>query len=479
MEKPKMIKKPEMPANQANIFKNIKPRKQHIKNKKNKNITLNPGEKGNKKKLGQTLAYVLLLVFLVGFSAGCYDAVEIDQEVYALVIGVDKGVSNAIRITFQVPTYKGGGQGGMAEGGGGGKDGETGELDGTVVSTVEAPSLIEAINMLNATSNRTLSLSHAKLLVFSEEYAREGVGRYIEPLARFREVRELMRVVICKGKAEDFIKENIPVIGQNISKEIELSFLQSQNTAYFRDVFFTEFYIDLLSPYGQPTAIYAGVNDFTQMADSEPGQEAPLQTYLDIQPGLIPRKGGNKKEFFGTAVFDGDRMVGGLNPEESRFFLMAIGEFERSFFTLEDQDKPGYIYVIEVAAESKPQISARFADGVPAIDLRLKLDIDLASIQSRISYEKLGIIEGLEAYLETYFQEGIKKTIEKTQREFKADIFHFGRKVAGNFRTIQELKEYNWLQHYPEAKVNVTVKVNVRRSGYFYETHHIYSTKLK
>jgi spore germination protein KC len=158
---------------------------------------------------------------------------------------------------------------------------------------------------------------------------------------------------------------------------------------------------------------------------------------------------------------------------------MAIGEFERSFFTLEDQDKPGYIYVIEVAAESKPQISARFADGVPAIDLRLKLDIDLASIQSRISYEKLGIIEGLEAYLETYFQEGIKKTIEKTQREFKADIFHFGRKVAGNFRTIQELKEYNWLQHYPEAKVNVTVKVNVRRSGYFYETHHIYSTKLK
>ncbi|HHV64116.1 MAG TPA: Ger(x)C family spore germination protein [Peptococcaceae bacterium] len=428
----------------------------------------------------KVLAYVLLLVFLALFLAGCYDAKEIDQEVYALVIGVDKGVNNAIRITFQVPTYKDGGQGGMGGGGGDGDNGtETGELDGTVVATVEAPSLIEAINILNATSNRMISLSHAKMLVFSEEYAREGVGRYIEPLARFREVRELMRVVVCRGKAEDFIKENKPVISQNIAKDIELSYLQSQNTGYFRDVFFTEFYIDLLSPYGQPTAIYAGVNEFDQMLDSEPGLSAPPKTYLDIKPGLIPRKGGNKKDLFGTAVFDGDRMVGSLNPEETRFFLMSIGEFERSYFTLEDQNKPGYIYVLEVTAVSKPRIKARIADGVPVIDLSLELDADLASIQSRINYEKSDLIEGFEAYLESYFQKGIKNTIEKTQKEFGTDIFQFGKKIAGNFRTIQEFEEYNWLKHYPEAEINVNVKVNVRRSGYFYETHHIFSTKLE
>jgi spore germination protein KC len=44
-----------------------------------------------------------------------------------------------------------------------------------VVSTVEAPSLLEGINLLNAAVNRQVSLMHAKMLVFSEEYAREGV----------------------------------------------------------------------------------------------------------------------------------------------------------------------------------------------------------------------------------------------------------------------------------------------------------------
>lgn len=434
--------------------------------------------KANNKAMVKTKLW-LWVVFLIIISfplSGCYDSIEIDQEVYALVIGVDKGVNNMIRVTMQVPTYKDG-SGGIGNGGGGSGGGEeTGEVEGTIVSTVEAPSLIEGINMLNSASYRRISLSQAKMLVFSEEYARGGVASYIEPLARYREVRELMRVVVCKGLAEDFIKENRTLIGQNIAKDIELAYLQAKSSGYFRDVFFTEFYVALLTPYGQPTAIYAGINDFRQMAEKT-GQEPPLQTELDIEPGLIPRKGGSKKEMFGTAVFDGDKMVGTLSQNETRFYLMGIGEFESGFFTMEDKNKPGDIIVLEVQAVRKPRIKAGFENGVPVIDLRITLDIDMASIQSRIHYEKLDKINELESYIEAYFVEGIKKTIEKTQQQWNTDIFHFGKKMAGSFRTIQEMEGYNWLSHYQEAEVNVQVQAKIRRSGYFFGTRHIFSSK--
>lgn len=424
-------------------------------------------------KLKKITALVTIFLLSLGLP-GCYDAIEIDEEVYALSIGVDKGINNAIRVTFQYATYNedsGGGMGGNGE--------ESGEVGATIVSTVEAASLLEAINIMNASVNRQVSLMHVKMLVFSEEFAREGVGKYIEPLSRFREVRELMRIVVCKGKAQDFIKETKAFIGSNPSKALELMFEQSKNSGYFPDMIFGDFYVDLLTPYGQPVAAYAGVNDFTQLDEGSKNEQSPLKPELDIEPGDIPRTGGTKKEIFGLAVFDGDRMVGTLSQNETRFFLMGIGEFQRGFFTFVDENEPELIYVIEAQLARKPSINARMENGVPIIGLDLKLDADIISIQSRRHYEMLDNIDEFESKLQVYFERGIKDTIEKTQIEHNADIFHFGKKVAANFMTIQELDDYNWIKHYQEAVVNVSVSVNARRTGFIYGATPIRSTESK
>lgn len=410
------------------------------------------------------LVIVMILICLV--LPGCYDATEVDEEVYALAIGVDKGVSNAIRITFQYATYQDSG-GGMNGGGGGGSESEeSGEVTGTIVSTVEAASLLEGINLMNAAVNRQISLMHVKMLVFSEEYAREGVAKYVEPLARFRELREFMRVVVCKGQASDFIKENKTFIGSNPSKAMELMFEQSKNSGYYPDTMFNDFYIAMVTPYGQATAIYAGVNDFNAI-DSSNEDDAPVVTPQDIEPGLIPRKGGTKKEFFGTALFNGDSMVGSLSQNETRYFLMAIGEFRRGFFTFDDPNEPGYICVLDLQPARPPKVRAVFADGVPVINLRLMIDADVLSIQSRKHYEKLENIEEFSNTIARQIEENLIKTIKKTQA-LNTDIFHFGKKVARNFRTIDEMEQYNWLMNYKDARINVEVELHVRRSGYIF-----------
>jgi len=414
------------------------------------------------------LAVWLSLILLL--LPGCYDATEIDNEIYALAIGVDKGVNNMLQITFQYATYKdNGGGGGQGQGGGGGGGEENGEVDGTIVATVEAPSLLEAINMINASSNRQMSLTHAKMLVFSEEYAREGIGGFIETITRFREIRETMRIVVCNGSAQELIRENKSPIGPNTAKNMELFFYQAKNSGYFPDIKFHDFYNMLLSPFKQPTAIYAGINNFQHLEDPA-GSKSRLDTELDVAPGEIPRTGGNKKEYFGTAVFNGDKMVGFLTPNETRFYLIASGQYRWGYFTLPDENSPGESYVLEVAADEKPAVKIRFEDGVPVIDLKVSLTADIASIESGINYEKLDKIHGLEQSAAAYLKKGINDTIRRTQIEWNSDIFEFGKKVAGKFRTIQEMEAYNWLTRYKEARVNVDVDLELRKTGFLFET---------
>lgn len=416
---------------------------------------------------------------------GCFDAVEIDEEVYALAIGVDQGPSGMVRLTFQYVSYKeggagqsGGGGGGSGSGGGSSSD-DTGEVDGTIVSTVETTSLLEGINLLNATVNRQVSLTHAKMLVFSEDYARKGVQRYVDPLVRFREAREFMRVVVCKGKAEDFIRENKTLIGTNAAKAIDLMFEQSKNTGYFPDVFFTDFYASLLSPYGQPTAVYAGVNDFKRLSDTAGETPTEIIAQTPYVPGAIPRKGGTKKELFGTAVFDGDKMVGNLNQNETRFFLMTIGEFQTGYFTLEDPDHPSYFIVIQAQLVENPKVKARMQNGLPVIDIALKLDTNVISIQSREHYESAQEIQALEKLIQDYFTKGIQDTIRLTQEKWNTDIFYFGKKIAGNFMTIPEFEKYNWLTHYQDAVINTKVTVKLWGSGNIYQASPIRNTAIQ
>jgi len=51
-------------------------------------------------------------------------------------------------------------------------------------TTVEAPSIYSGLNMINSYVSKQLNMSQIKVLVFSEELAREGIEKYINALMR-------------------------------------------------------------------------------------------------------------------------------------------------------------------------------------------------------------------------------------------------------------------------------------------------------
>lgn len=406
--------------------------------------------------------FVIVITLLGLLLTGCRDSSEVDDNIYAVAVGLDKGVNNKVIVTIQYPKYS-------SIRGGGGDSSNTGE-DTSTIHSMEAPSLLEAIDLLNMAISRRVSLLHTKMLVISEDFAKEGIGAFLAPLSRFRETRRTMFVVVTKGTANNFLQENKTTIGPSITKAIELMMAQSKHNGFFPSLNFHNFYRDIISTYSNATAIYAGINDWGHLKTEGGKRESPLVTQRDLKPGELPRRSPAKREFVGTAVFNGDKMVGSLNPYETRYMLMLQGKFRKGIMTIEDEKSPGNGIIVSIRNGRPTKVKGWFDNSKPVIDIDLNIEADIGAIHSRINYESSKLVEDLNKQLEQEIKKGVEKTIEKTKKEFKTDIFQFGKKLAGYFPTIQEWEKYNWLSHYPDAKVNVNVKVNVRRTGLMIES---------
>ncbi len=420
-----------------------------------------------------------LCIFICFFSTGCYDAEEVDDEVYALMLGIDKGTTNSIRLTIQYPTYKSGGGGG---GGGGGEDNKGGmggsnEAPGSNIHTIEAPTVLEALDMYGMAISRRVSLMHAKNLIISEEVAREGMERYLAPLARYREARRIVNIAVVKGTAQKYIQNNKSNIGESLSKAMELMSVQADNTSFFPRVDFFNFYKSLLSSYQQGYTAYTGINDFKELSDKIPPGKAPQRIDNGYEPGKLPRSGVAKREFVGTTVFNKDRMVGYFNSEETRYFLMVKGRFRRGIITLKDQESPGDSIPLDFRPSRKPVIKGYFKNGKPYIFVKLEMEADIGSIQSRIYYEDKDKLDKLNKQASKFVQDRVVEVIGKAQYIYKSDIFGFGQKLAGYFPNIQEWEKYNWLSKFDQAKISVAVNVNIRRTGLMIRSSNIKGLK--
>lgn len=400
---------------------------------------------------------IALFTALSLIISGCRDSSEVDDNVYAVSIGLDIGINNKVIVTVQYPVYiKGsGGENGVESGVGGNSN----------VHSVEAPAILEAIDLMNMAISRRVQLTHTKMLVISEDLAKQGIGAFLAPLARYRGSRRTMFIVVTKGKAIDFIYENQTNIGESITKSMELMMAQSKHTGFFPMENFHYFYRDILSNYSNAIAIYAGVNKHQELNVGGGEANPSIVTQSDIKPGEMPRLGTAKREFVGTAIFNGDKLVGSLNPYETRYMLIITNKFKKGIMTIEDKNSPGNGIIFSIRNGRATKVRGRLVNGKPVIDVDVNIEADINAIHSRINYESLKLIENLNKQLKEELQTGIEKTIEKTKNEYKSDIFGFGKAFAGYFPTIQEWEKFDWLSHYPDAKVNVNVTVNIRRTG--------------
>jgi len=430
----------------------------------------------------RVISTILLIAMLPCVLAGCYDNREIDDMAYVIAIGLDKGKYNPLKITLQIASPiqieggGGGGEGGESSGGSGGES-------PVILTTFESPSIYSGINVVNTNISRQIDVSHARAIVFSEELAREGIVKYIRALMRGNDFRGSMFVMVAKGSAEDYLKNVKPTLEINPSKYFQMLNQAYRYTGFSAETTLLHFYMAMECYCYQAVATLASVNKFNSSDEIDiedstykhKGRGYPLVG--DYVAGNVPQVGDSKTQIMGLAVFDGDKMVGELDGEETSYYLMITNQYEHSYVTVPDPENNEDFILLDVKQRRKSTKSVKFIDGKPHASVKVDLEGDILSIQSGINYESPEKLSLLEKHVESFFEEGILRFLKKTAEELNSDICSFGEVVRTKFWNWNEWAEFKWLDKYKDTEFTVDVSFKVRRPGHLLRSNEPVSTE--
>lgn len=143
---------------------------------------------------------------LVFFLAGCYDNMEIDSlaNVVALGIECDKDSTKYTFAVADMTSFS--------------SDGDGGAKSGMICCTAAADSIDDAVKNVNGRISKTLSFSHMTIIMFSEDYAADGVGDVVEYFEENPEVRPQTLVAVSDFKPSEYLEKISPVLEVNTEK---------------------------------------------------------------------------------------------------------------------------------------------------------------------------------------------------------------------------------------------------------------------
>lgn len=198
------------------------------------------------------IAIILIIVFTIGFNQGQ----EIDDLAYAIAIGIDSSKENNLKVSFQFakPVNS--------------SDSGTSDPQPSFIHTVEASSITSAINILNSFMSKRLNLSHCKVIVFSEEFAKEGISEEIYTLINNIQIRPDVSIVISRCSSKYFIEKSKPTLESIVTKYYEIAPQSTEYTGYTSNVKIGDFFNSLNCSTCEAYAILGGVNTTSQVVDS-------------------------------------------------------------------------------------------------------------------------------------------------------------------------------------------------------------------
>lgn len=393
---------------------------------------------------------VIVLLLLVSQICGCTGGRETDEVALALAVGFDKGKNGLLEMTVTVANPKG-----FAAGEVGGKE------ENYITASVEGPSVWECYLLFNTFGTREVSFIHTIAYIFSEELAKEGLNKYLHALLRQRDVRRNSQILICKGKAKDFMQKNKPKLEISPARQYQAMERLSRVTDLSPTTSIHEFYTINKSLHSSPVANLVGINV---------GEKKTAQKKSSFQvpyvAGEVPQGGGTAPaEFVGAAVFSQDKLVGELNGSETRIALLMWGDFVISTFTIDDPKSPGNAIALRLRQAKKPDIKITSDKERLHIHETIYMEGEFLSIQSGENYEETKTKKIVEKAFNQRMEFLTKELINKTKEQNWGDIFHFDYTYRKQLSTWEEWKDLNWKDLYDASEITVEYKTNIRRPG--------------
>ncbi len=371
--------------------------------------------------------FVILLALLC--SVGCVHSKSLDEYAYVLNIGVEPGTTMPYLVTFLVSMPGGG----------------TEEITVTnAVLSAEARTFSEAAETLNAAYPGRLSFSRASLLVLGEDLVREGAQTaFLDFSFGKQDLWQNLRVAVARDSIKELFEGLLTDDDPSLRKIKTAVSKLSTRSGLTMDAGYSAYLEAVQDNRIDAMLTYAGVNEWALSPDL-------------LGDGAYPYTGGSllvdstlKTSTAGSAVFDGDRMVGVLNGQHTMSVLMVTDAFRRGkrVFTLPD----GRPLVVTLYRMRRPQIEL---SGDTA-QVKLYLEADFSQPQT-VPMDS----ETFKAFVRDRIEADLAAVCRALQNA-GSDAMGFGRFAAKAFHSAAAWEAYDWKTAYRALKVTFTVSLGL------------------
>ncbi|SFM08520.1 spore germination protein KC [Paenibacillus sp. 1_12] len=312
-----------------------------------------------------------------------------------------------------------------------------------------APTVYQALRKITDTSPRLIYGSHIRVLILSEELAREGIGKVLDLLSRDPEMRTDFYVLIAKNTNADNVlrvltpMEKIP--SMNLFSSLETSSkMWAPTTTFTLDELISQLVTEASNP------VLTGV-----MIKGNSDKGGRKENIEEIDPSV-------KLTFSGLALFKKDRLVGWLNEPQSKGYNYIMDKMKSTASLLHCPD--GGNIVIETV-RSHTKVKSRIENGEPVIDIHMKSQANIAEVACELDLKDPSTYFMLQDKLEKKFVEQMKECVHVMQTKFKTDVFGFGHTIYQYQPQYWKKLSSKWDEEFSHVKVNYKSEVRLWNNG--------------
>ena len=405
---------------------------------------------------------VCMLLGALMLLGGCSGGQEIEDCLFVISMAVDPAEGGNLTVTVKALSgtqeaispqggSSGGGSGGASSGAeaSGGQQGQGGPVaqsaaestePGYVVMSATAKSSLAALNLLGATTPRTVNLSQLQEIVISRTLAETSATLSIlKEIYALYEANGGAVVVVTPDHAGDFIRRQYAMFGVRLSQYLQVLFDHFEELGTVPpDANLASVIAAMESGMRDAAAVYAAANDFTATL------MLPGDSVTDRLPGHLPRTSPAYNEYLGSAVFSGPRMVGTLTGQETTILRLLLDKAVSTAFALDES-------MVQVSRRSRVKRGLLWESGMPTLTLDVSMHVILAA----------GTLSRTDTEIAAQIERETAALISKLQA-MGSDLLGYGGLAARRHADIPSWEASGWSDAYRQAQVRSKANLTIR-----------------
>ncbi len=375
--------------------------------------------------MNKHLVFLIFMIILILFLlTGCWNYRELDKLAIVSGLAVDKNEKgDGFLLTAEVIDIK---------------QGTTEIKISSIRVESEGKTIFDAMRNMIRISGKRPYWSHAKVIILSQDVAKESVIPIVDWISRDQEPRLTLNILVSKEKtAKELLSQ------KSVTTDIrsfEMNYMLTGNSVLSK---------------APKVEIYELMNGL-----SGDGISPSLPAI-----GVTTNEGERTSELSATAVFKRDKLVGFLDGEDTKYYLFIKNKIKGGLLVVRISDEGTSDDITLEIFKNKTKIKPIYSDGKLLIKIHVKTEVSIAEEDTNVDYISKKGRTKLKPHAEKSLEGDIENVIKKVQSDFGTDIFGFGKVVEAELPSLWKDIKDDWSDIFKDLEVEVKAEIQIKNSG--------------